>query len=70
MNKYKETFGVDISKDAFDVHGSLTGYDQYKNDENGLKKSLKELPEESLVVMWKQLVAIIIDLHSFFSKME
>jgi hypothetical protein len=22
MNKYKETFGVDISKDVFDVHES------------------------------------------------
>jgi hypothetical protein len=23
MNKYKETFGVDISKDVFDVHGAV-----------------------------------------------
>ena len=30
MNKYKETFGVDISKDVFDVHGSATGYYHYR----------------------------------------
>jgi len=51
MNKYKETFGVDISKDVFDVHGSLSGHNQYKNDETGFKKLLKALSEESLVVM-------------------
>ena len=52
MNKYKETFGVDISKDVFDVQGSNKGHDQYKNDEIGFKKFLKELPREgSLVVM-------------------
>lgn len=51
MNKYKETFGVDISKDVFDVHGSNKGHDQYKNDEIGFKKFLKELPKCSLVVM-------------------
>ncbi|SEK37428.1 hypothetical protein SAMN04488008_101362 [Maribacter orientalis] len=32
MNKYKETFGVDISKDVFDVYGSTIGHNQYKND--------------------------------------
>ncbi|WP_340067336.1 transposase [Ascidiimonas aurantiaca] len=51
MNKYKETYGVDISKDVFDVHGSNKGHDQYKNDETGFKKYLKELPQGSLVVM-------------------
>jgi transposase len=51
MNKYKETFGVDISKDVFDVHGSCEGHNQYKNDESGFKKFLKERPESSLVVM-------------------
>ncbi|MFT4611476.1 MAG: transposase [Glaciecola sp.] len=51
MNKYKETFGVDISKDVFDVHGSTVGHNQYSNDESGFKKFLKELPESSLVVM-------------------
>jgi transposase len=51
MNKYKETFGVDISKDVFDVHGSISGHNQYKNDEHGFKKFLKELPKDGLVVM-------------------
>ncbi len=51
MNKYNETFGVDISKDVFDVHGSSVGHNQYKNDESGFKKFLKELPDSSLVVM-------------------
>ncbi|MFT7155745.1 MAG: transposase [Parvicella sp.] len=41
MNKYKETFGVDISKDVFDVHGSINGHTQYKNDAQGFKKFLK-----------------------------
>jgi transposase len=51
MNKYKETFGIDISKDVFDVYGSSRGHNQYKNDEPGFKEFLKELPRESLVVM-------------------
>ena len=51
MNKYKETFGVDISKDVFDVHGNKSGHNQYKNDASGFKKFLKELPVDSLVAM-------------------
>jgi transposase len=51
MDKYKETFGVDISKDVFDVYGSSRGHHQYKNDEIGFKKFLKDLPKESLVAM-------------------
>lgn len=51
MNKYKETFGVDISKDVFDVHGNNSGHNQYKNDGSGFKTFLKELPVNALVVM-------------------
>ncbi|WP_209406450.1 IS110 family transposase, partial [Pseudozobellia sp. WGM2] len=51
MNKYKETFGVDIGKDVFDVHGSRKGHDRYRNDEVGFRKYLGELPKGSLVVM-------------------
>ncbi|WP_275316974.1 IS110 family transposase [Tenacibaculum bernardetii] len=51
MNKYKEIFGVDISKDVFDVHGSKSGHDQFKNDASGFKVFLKNLPKESLVIM-------------------
>jgi transposase len=32
MDEYKETFGVDISKDVFDVHSSTTDHHQYKNE--------------------------------------
>ncbi len=48
MNKYKETFGVDISKD---VYGSECGHSQFKNDEKGFKLFVKTLAADSLVVM-------------------
>ena len=51
MNKYKETFGADISKDVFDVHGSSSGHNQFKNDEKGFTSLLKILSEDSIVVM-------------------
>ncbi|RXJ43259.1 IS110 family RNA-guided transposase [Gelidibacter gilvus] len=51
MNKYKETFGVDISKDVFDLHGSNSGHDQFKNDEKGFSSFLKMIPKDSIVVM-------------------
>ena len=51
MNKYKEIFGVDISKDVFDVYGSKSGHDQFKNNPSGFKSFLKSLPTESLVIM-------------------
>ncbi|WBX77684.1 IS110 family transposase [Tenacibaculum ovolyticum] len=51
MNKYKEIFGVDISKDVFDVYGSKSGHNQFKNDVSGFKILLKNLPKKSLVVM-------------------
>ena len=51
MNKYTETFGIDISKDVFDVYGSKSGHDQFKNDAQGFKAFSKALPSGSLVVM-------------------
>jgi transposase len=51
MNKYNETFGVDISKDVFDCFGSESGHVQFKNDESGFKKFLKSLSSDVLVVM-------------------
>ncbi|KGL62751.1 transposase family protein [Polaribacter sp. Hel1_85] len=51
MNKYKEIFGVDISKDVFDVYGSKSGHNQFKNDVSGFKFFLKRLPKNSLVIM-------------------
>ena len=37
MNKYTETFGVDISKDVFDVYGSKSGHNQFENTSKGFK---------------------------------
>jgi len=51
MNKYKETFGVDISKDVFDIYGSACGHSQFKNDEQGFKLFTKALDKDTLVVM-------------------
>lgn len=51
MNKYKEIFGVDISKDVFDVYGSKKGHNQFKNNASGFRSFLKILPKESLVIM-------------------
>ena len=45
MNKYNETFGIDISKDVFDVHGSKSGHNQFKNGTEGFKAFLKVLPK-------------------------
>tara|TARA_R110002126_G_scaffold124451_1_gene266389 strand:+ start:6112 stop:7083 length:972 start_codon:yes stop_codon:yes gene_type:complete len=51
MNKYNETFGIDISKNVFDCYGSIQGHLQFKNDEFGFKKFHKILSSNSLVVM-------------------
>lgn len=51
MVKYKETYGVDISKDVFDVYGSESGHCQFKNGELGFKQLLKHLSLQCLVVM-------------------
>jgi hypothetical protein len=37
MNKYTETFGVDISKDVFDCYGSLQGHLQFENTEKRIR---------------------------------
>jgi transposase len=51
MNKYSETFGIDISKDVFDCYGSKQDHLQFKNNELGFKKFHKKLSKNSLVVM-------------------
>ncbi len=45
MNKYKEIFGFEISKDVFDVYGSKSGHNQFKNNGSGFKSFLKSLPK-------------------------
>jgi transposase len=51
MNKYKEIYGVDISKDVFDVFGTQSGHQQFKNEAKGFALFAKGIPKESLVVM-------------------
>ena len=51
MNKYSETFGIDISKDVFDCYGSNQGHLQFKNTEKGFVKFLQILNDTPLVVM-------------------
>ena len=63
MNKYKETFRVDIRKDVFDLHGSNCGQDQFKNNEKGFKSFLKTLPQDSIVLMEATIVS-----HSFLQE--
>lgn len=51
MNKDKEIYGVDISKDVFDVYGVKSGHKQFKNDAKGFRALEKHLKKDSLVVM-------------------
>jgi hypothetical protein len=39
MNKDKEIFGIDISKDVFDVYNVSKGHHQFKNDKTDLNHS-------------------------------
>lgn len=51
MYKYTNIFGVDISKDVFDVMNSKGDYDQFSNNLTGFKKFEKKLTKETLIVM-------------------
>ena len=51
MNKYSETFGIDISKDVFDCYGSKQGHLQFKNTEQGFVNFLQILKDSTLVVL-------------------
>ena len=35
MNKYKETFGIDISKNIFDCYGSIQGHERISKGATG-----------------------------------
>jgi len=50
MNKYTETFGIDISKDVFGCYGSKQGHLQFKNSDLGFKKFLQVLSINSLML--------------------
>lgn len=51
MNKYNTIYGIDISKDVFDVVDSNEVYYQFENTPKGFKSFLRTLSEDSLVVM-------------------
>ena len=51
MNKIKQFFGIDISKDVFDVVDHADNHYQYKNDSSGFKEFYKILTEHSHCVM-------------------
>lgn len=51
MTKYTEIYGVDISKDVFDVMDSKGAYSQYPNGPKGFGQLSKKLSKGSLVVM-------------------
>lgn len=51
MNKNKQFFGIDISKDVFDVVDSRDHHHQYPNDQSGFKEFYKILSEQSHCVM-------------------
>jgi transposase len=51
MNKDKEIYGIDISKDVFDVYSITSGHNQFKNDTKGFRALVRFLKKDSLVVM-------------------
>ena len=51
MSKYNEIYGVDISKEVFDVVSSTGFYKQYSNSLKGFKQFVKDMEGSALVVM-------------------
>jgi len=51
MTKGKKIYGIDVSKNVFDVYSDTSGHFQFKNDDKGFKSLLKALPSNALVVM-------------------
>ena len=51
MNKYKNYYGVDISKDVFDVMDQNGAHSKYENSKTGFKAFLKNIHENSVVIM-------------------
>lgn len=51
MNKSTLFFGIDISKDSFDVYNDKMGYTSYSNSKDGFKTFLKVLNRTSHCVM-------------------
>lgn len=51
MTKDRKIYGIDISKDVFDLYNDTSGHVAFKNEEKGFKSLLKSLPKNALVVM-------------------
>lgn len=51
MSKDKNYYGIDISKDVFDVYSKAQGNQQYSNDQNGFKKFVDQLSENPCCIM-------------------
>jgi len=51
MHKYNEIYGVDISKDVFDVSNIKSTHFVFSNDLNGFKKFANKLTKQTLIVM-------------------
>ena len=51
MNKDRKIYGIDISKEVFDVYYDLIGHVKFNNEEQGLIEFLNSLPKTALVVM-------------------
>ena len=51
MNKDTQIYGVDISKNVFDVYSETQKHQQYENSPSGFKTFLKALPKQAIVVM-------------------
>lgn len=51
MNKDKEIFGIDVSKDVLDIYNQDLGHFQVSNTSTGFSSLLKKLSKNSLVVM-------------------
>ncbi|PRP66018.1 IS110 family RNA-guided transposase [Nonlabens agnitus] len=51
MDKYTEVFGVDISKDHFDVFSERYGHERFSNNDDGFHRFLEGLYDTDLVVM-------------------
>lgn len=51
MNKNTLIFGIDISKDVFDVYSESLGHKCYSNNDKGIKALVKDLPNAAHCVM-------------------
>jgi len=51
MNKFSHYYGIDISKDVFDIMDEQGAHYQYQNDLSGFKRFCKQLKENSCCVM-------------------